>query len=704
MTLAGQALKFIYDPSKTPVGGESIPVTIEGADGNPLVSAAERNWLNAAAGTTLDYSAYVNTPIVNRLKVPNDTTTSVELYVEPTDLTNRSRIVAIDPFTTNCEVRRIATISGTTINLDGQALETVHPANTLVLFLDSFVLPAELFGASPGGGDSATAINNGLRQLALSQAGSGGTILLQPDTYSIASSIHPPVMGTGVALNLRLEGNGYKTVIKWTGTFDDDAKILDWDKDVYNNGNGFAGHQIRNLVLDGNQTALWGLYSNGLRGQCVVENVRIQQCVGSIYADDCWYSRWKNISVIGQVDGLPTGFTSPTDADRWATVHNVDIGGPVFFRDANTVTIDGLTVSNGGVSNANIPATKARTYQACYIEGIGVNILGLSFENTNGHPTTGAGDGVDRLLAVGGHGVHFGPIYVESCHADRLVEVEPAFDPLGGLTFDAWYIASSEILEEWFYLNKGVDLEVGFIYAGQNSTFATKGIFRTIQEASIKLGQVEIHEGPETTIGNVYTDNTTIGREGPWVVGTNVELEGPNTVTKVVSGLTVTDGSDATSSYILVEAGVIETNGKRMRVGFHGDGNDLGWLFRLANSDNYYVVVDQWGCVFVERAASARETLKEGKAILSRVEVDGAGAITLRTDWQDNTVNGRYTNYWQNIEIWAAQDPATASSNGNYAVGDLCWYTAPAAAGKIGAVCTSAGRPGTWKEFGAIDA
>lgn len=41
---------------------------------------------------------------------------------------------------------------------------------------------------------------------------------------------------------------------------------------------------------------------------------------------------------------------------------------------------------------------------------------------------------------------------------------------------------------------------------------------------------------------------------------------------------------------------------------------------------------------------------------------------------------------------------------GNYKLGDILWHTAPAAAGKVGFVCTTAGSPGTWKAFGAIDA
>ncbi|HYW17455.1 MAG TPA: right-handed parallel beta-helix repeat-containing protein [Allosphingosinicella sp.] len=42
-------------------------------------------------------------------------------------------------------------------------------------------------------------------------------------------------------------------------------------------------------------------------------------------------------------------------------------------------------------------------------------------------------------------------------------------------------------------------------------------------------------------------------------------------------------------------------------------------------------------------------------------------------------------------------------SSGHHAAGELVYNIAPAPGGKVGWVCTSAGTPGTWKAFGAID-
>lgn len=43
-----------------------------------------------------------------------------------------------------------------------------------------------------------------------------------------------------------------------------------------------------------------------------------------------------------------------------------------------------------------------------------------------------------------------------------------------------------------------------------------------------------------------------------------------------------------------------------------------------------------------------------------------------------------------------------APTAGTWARGDICWDTAPSAAGTVGWICVTAGTPGTWKAFGAI--
>lgn len=56
-------------------------------------------------------------------------------------------------------------------------------------------------------------------------------------------------------------------------------------------------------------------------------------------------------------------------------------------------------------------------------------------------------------------------------------------------------------------------------------------------------------------------------------------------------------------------------------------------------------------------------------------------------------------NSWNPSHDFLGSAPAT----GTWAVGDLVWATTPTAGGKIGWVCVTAGTPGTWKAWGAID-
>lgn len=70
------------------------------------------------------------------------------------------------------------------------------------------------------------------------------------------------------------------------------------------------------------------------------------------------------------------------------------------------------------------------------------------------------------------------------------------------------------------------------------------------------------------------------------------------------------------------------------------------------------------------------------------------------------TVFGAVNTTRQENNSWNARVlyRSSAPSSGTWAVGDRVYNTAPSASGTIGWVCTTAGSPGTWKEFGNIAA
>jgi len=68
--------------------------------------------------------------------------------------------------------------------------------------------------------------------------------------------------------------------------------------------------------------------------------------------------------------------------------------------------------------------------------------------------------------------------------------------------------------------------------------------------------------------------------------------------------------------------------------------------------------------------------------------------------------NGKVLTTVAGVPTWVAPETraAAAPTTGTGAVGDRVYNSAPAAGGWIGWVCVTAGNPGTWKGFGAIEA
>jgi hypothetical protein len=79
-----------------------------------------------------------------------------------------------------------------------------------------------------------------------------------------------------------------------------------------------------------------------------------------------------------------------------------------------------------------------------------------------------------------------------------------------------------------------------------------------------------------------------------------------------------------------------------------------------------------------------------------------------RQGWRNGVYDGGYLAYsniqfddiTKKVTLYASAAPVA----NRWVVGDVVYNTAPAAAGTIGWVCTTAGVPGTWKTFGAIAA
>lgn len=98
-----------------------------------------------------------------------------------------------------------------------------------------------------------------------------------------------------------------------------------------------------------------------------------------------------------------------------------------------------------------------------------------------------------------------------------------------------------------------------------------------------------------------------------------------------------------------------------------------------------------------------------GNEPLRNVRIEGVDLDTENADTTNSlagslirTYGGTRLHLFEvNGRRWKTGTPA-APTNGTWRKGDAVFYTTPDAAGSIGAICTTAGTPGTWNTFGAI--
>jgi hypothetical protein len=85
-------------------------------------------------------------------------------------------------------------------------------------------------------------------------------------------------------------------------------------------------------------------------------------------------------------------------------------------------------------------------------------------------------------------------------------------------------------------------------------------------------------------------------------------------------------------------------------------------------------------------------------SFLVRGNILGAAVVT-RTEGSTHKSIFRMAD---NYTTSQAPFPSAVPTSGKWDVGQIIYFSAPSAGGYIGAVCVTAGSPGTWKNFGAI--
>lgn len=143
-------------------------------------------------------------------------------------------------------------------------------------------------------------------------------------------------------------------------------------------------------------------------------------------------------------------------------------------------------------------------------------------------------------------------------------------------------------------------------------------------------------------------------------------------------------GTDSTgSNQVSVTVGGAASNGDLLKfdkTGFEEarlkfSGNDIRWDRANADSSTTFYITGPSTAFAFGRSAAVPDAFLSNKLFIG--SGDAARNIT---------------------------SAAAAPTTGAYARGDIVYNNAPTASGKVGWVCVTAGSPGTWKPFGAIDA
>jgi Pectate lyase superfamily protein len=236
----------------------------------------------------------------------------------------------------------------------------------------------------------------------------------------------------------------------------------------------------------------------------------------------------------------------------------------------------------------------------------------------------------------------------------------------------------------------GVD-QAGFIAAGIDDGYGPSGVGTTTTPAT----------GISVTEPFVYTPAVGLAGHARCIVrlgaATRVEITSPATMVGAsLSNLDAMVLAPGGTAYTNAQAGAAVRNA--------GSGGPMTKLFLNEGSGSPDF------CAFTDGPNGLHLSAVNARLTLNRIGA-GAGAdqIYLSTEALAGGVFVVAPNYasgpTQRLGLTRSiRHAAAIPTTGLHQVGDLIFYTAPTAGGKIGAVCVAGGNPGTWKEWGAIDA
>lgn len=522
----------------------------------------------------------------------------------------------------------------------------------------------------------------------------GGTVLLSSGEYKIDNQI---LMYDGVWLvgvsggsgnsatgsNLRYIGTTFQDVIAGADSSqDDNIKILDI---------GIYGGEFQE------GKARYGIYFDEFHRNCEVARVKIRDCLGCIKIVSGYYGSVHH-NIWRRVTPAQGTFTD----DQFEEVFGSD-SAPVFLGEMNGCDCQ-HNVMDTLISEAD---TADQPTQAIYVSGSPVDCrywiveeTGIAYDDFS--PT------VDYIIHTQGH-CNFSGLYVEA------------------VDFDERFIyASGEALtrlEDFFIFNvEGLDLfynhamgdmliDNGFVYAANINRAWFANVNNLGVGGDVIFGDnVHWRAGERLTDATVNSDsnnvNDTNGTDYPYGAadGTVNRFHYQRLIfPRIVTGLTVTNDSDANGEYIQITGGVLlSERGKyintKFRTGsFPASLNDSVQRLRPTEASmNYRVYVGRAGNIHLVESESAF-TNAFGDWIAS-FDTDSNGDIQNLAANPRLSMRGEYLGATSNAVVYTTAAPTT----GAWLRGDQAINTEPSASGAPGWVCVTAGSPGTWKARGNV--
>lgn len=377
---------------------------------------------------------------------------------------------------------------------------------------------------------------------------------------------------------------------------------------------------------------------------------------------------------------------------------SVDVGN----ADAVRTLIDGNYFRGVGRGHTDISGTNPGNDVGCidfYARGRALRITNNYFENCCGVPVRGKTNA--DLAVISGN-------IIDSILYGPGINVSPAtYDTQTGRI-----IISNNIIKNTYGYAIGIIGNVALTPAYAQDVLISGNIIDTVATYSLN-GATAVGYGIYTRYahGVTITDNQvrSVGQYGIYVLNTQDGIVANNRVES--SGTRNFNVTSATGRYVVSGNTSVSSGNRGFELVATSGGTEV-----LACSDNISDGAVDYGFFFRywTRASlignQAYNVTGSGRGYYAQDisgtidyahNVAGVGVATPTFNAITTTTGIRlWGNSWERRQAYGTAAPGS----GAWLVGDTVWNTAPAAAGSMGWVCTTAGSPGTWKAFGTIAA